>query len=400
MSLPRGALEDDPRLPPISVAGRTLHSVKFTTEMFLNKTTALWGSSNSGKSLMADNITYCLRKRFPSVVGFIGSPNTKNGIRKHFPPGSYTTHLEFDNFNKIAMRQKDMMSVYEKTINIDFLRAMTDKYIVDTSYRQDLANITYKMNRTINDIKAQYAGQSGGTGKINKVKELTTQEVIMVLKKTLHRHRDNIIRQYGERLTEDEMLVLEYIYYVPNLLIEIDDMTSKIISISKRKKEGEAFQDVFTQGRWWGLTLLLLLHADNNIPPSIKKGMFINIFTEASQVIHFFESKGLSYSKDVKKEATDIANDLYKNWKSHYRCLVYIREDPVPFRYYIADEAISLSSFTMGSDNFKKLCTKLAKRGQVFGIDNNSSLSGFKKLMKSKYSSSKPRPQSIQNIRL
>lgn len=400
MSLPRGARPDDPNLPPLTIAGRTLHSIKFTPELFLNRTTAVFGPSNSGKSLIADNILYTLRKRIPTVVGYIGSPNDMNGVQKHFPKGSFTGKLTFENFSAIGARLKNMAGVYNKVNNVANLKRFIEKYVSNSSYRQDISDITYKMNRSINDIRAQYASVSGGEQKIQKIKDLTTNEVKNVYKSTIYRNREHIMNNYGTQLNDDELLILHYINYIPNMLCMIDDMTSKIISISKKKTQGEAFQDIFTQGRWWYLTLIMLLHADNSIPGEIKKGMFITIFTEASQVNHFFNSKALHFSKDMIKEATDIANDLYKSWNTHYRCLVYIREDPVPFRYYIGNESISLSPFIMGSDNFKKLCYELYKKDEVFGIDDNPSLDSFKKTLQIKQKTSKSRPHAISQVRL
>lgn len=399
--LPKDAAPDDPKLPPLALPdGTTLHSIKFTSDLFLNKTTAIWGSSNTGKTLIADNILYVLRKRIPSVIGFLGSPNATNGIQKHFPPGSFTNKLTFENFTAIAARMVDMAKVYDKVNNVPALKRFVEKYVSNTSYRQDLSDITYKMNRSINDVRAQYASVSDVESKIQKIKDLTTVEVRNILKRVIYKNRAEIIKYKESELSEEDTLILYYVYYVPNLLCMIDDMTSTIIKISKKKKEGEQFQEIFTQGRWWYFTLVILIHADNNITPEIKKGMFINIFTEATQVNHYFETKSLSFPKHVVKEALKFAEFLYNSWKTHYRCLVYIRGDPYPFRYYVGNQSISLNPFVMGSDNFKKLCHGLHQKKEVFGINNNPSLSSFKKTINSKKKINKPRPHEINPVRL
>ncbi len=396
MTLPKGSLADDPKLPPISVAGRPLYSIKFSPEIFLNKTTTIWGSTNTGKTIIADNILYTLRNSIPVVVGYLGSTNEKNGMGKHFPKGSYTKSMTFESFNNLAFRMRSMADIYSKVNDINILLNMAYKYVPDITFRQDIADIKYKMNKCIDEIKANNIGTNGGEGKIQKIKERSTDEIKMVVRKAISKHKPHLVKYKLSEMSEDERLVVHFINYCPYVLCFIDDMTTKIITISKQKKQGEAFQDIFTQARWWYLTMLMILHAPNSIPPEIKKGIFINIFTESTQVNHFFTTKGVPYSKDLIKEALALSNELYNNWKSHYRCLVYIREDPCPFRYYVADESISVKSFTMGSESFKKLCEELYKKEVAVGLSDNPFLNSIKKAIKTETR----RPHSIAPVKL
>jgi hypothetical protein len=147
-------------------------------------------------------------------------------------------------------------------------------------------------------------------------------------------------------------------------------------AILKRFQKEEVIKKIFFQGRHNYINLIITLQDDLNLDSSIKKNAFVNIFTTGRCASAYFERGSNSFSKKDKEVAGKIINSIFNtNVKNNFKKLVYLRDDPNPFRYTVAD---LYDEFKFGSPALWQMCDVINKEMNTCDFKNDPLLSSFK----------------------
>lgn len=346
--------------------------VKFlekNAKYYLNKSTILFGASNSGKSTILIEILYLLRDYVPNIFVFAPTADSNNAFDNIVPAPLIFKTVDIDVLKEIYKRQQAATKIYNTVNNLSSLRKLFEKV---ADYKSvEAAKLAYNNANAIIQRK-----ESDPT--INFVERRSTMsEVKEVRDKYLSKLYKSVIRCNKQRLknmelSEQSRYIIKYLDFNPNCVVVLDDCGA----ILKKFQKEEVVKKIIFQGRHNFINIILTLQDDLNLDSSIKKNAFVNVFTTSRCASAYFERGSNSFSKKDKEIATKIITHIFTpSVKKDYKKLVYLRDDINPFRYTIAD---LYDNFRFGSPALWEMCKEIAKENNTCDFENDPLLSAFK----------------------
>jgi hypothetical protein len=335
---------------------------------YLNKSTLLFGASGSGKSTIILEILYLLRDHVPNIFIFSPTAEANNAFEGIVPDQCVFKTVDIPVLEKIYKRQQAATKLYNKVNNLHGLRLLFEK-IAD--YKSvESAKLAY------NNANSIIQSKENGTGDhlerksaIREVKKLRDEYLVTLYKKVI---RDNRTRLANMRLTELQKYIVKYLDFNPNCIVLFDDCGA----ILKKFQNEIVVKKILFQGRHDKINLILSLQDDSRLDAGIKKNAFVNIFTTARSALGYFEKKNNNFSKKEKMNAEKILNYLFSSngKKKDFKKFVYLRDDPDPCRYMIAD---IYDNWRFGCPSLWDICNRLDEGANSFDFDEDPLMSAF-----------------------
>lgn len=336
---------------------------------FLNKSTILFGASNSGKSTILIEILHLLKDYVPNIFVFAPTADSNNAFEGIVPAPLIYKNVEISILNAIYNRAQAATKIYNTVNNMDSLRKLFEK--VATPKSIEMARLAYERANNIIMRKQQDMGSSfiEKRTSISEIKETRDSFLKNLYKNTI---RVNKKRLKKLRVSEQELYIIRYLDFNPNCVIVLDDCGA----ILKKFQKEEVVRKIMFQGRHNFINIILTLQDDLNLDSSIKKNAFINIFTTSRCASAYFERGSNNFSKKEKEKAEKIINFIFApSTKKDFKKLVYIRDDMNPFRYTIAD---LYDTFRFGSPSLWNMCNRICSNKNKCDFDNDPLLQAFK----------------------
>jgi hypothetical protein len=329
---------------------------------YLNKSTILFGASNSGKSTILLEILYLLKDKVPNIFVFSPTADNNNTFFGIVPEPLIFKELDISKLNEIYKRQQASTKIYNTVNDIVILKKLFDKVsTIEEKRIYDKANITAE-----NFIeKHQSLNKSENKIIITEIKNTRDKYLIDLYKSTI---RKNKTRLKNMGISTIEQYTIRYLDFNPNCVVVLDDCGA----ILKKFQKEEVVKKILFQGRHSYINLILTLQDDMNLDSSIKKNSFVNIFTTSQCANAYFERSSNNFNKKEKEIASKIIPYIFS--RKDYKKLVYIRDDINPFRYTIAD---IYDTFRFGSKVLWDLCDKIDKQNKKLDLEDPM-LSDFK----------------------
>jgi hypothetical protein len=346
--------------------------VKFLEKNFkyyLNRSTILFGASNSGKSTILIEILYLLKDHVPNIFVFAPTAEANNAFNGIIPGPLVFKTVEIDTLNEIYMRQQAATKIYNTVNNLTYLRRLFEQVadykiieVAKLAYNNANAIIQKKHNdTTINFIERRSS--------ISEVKEVRDQYLSKLYKAVIRCNKSRL-RKMG--ISEKSKYIIKYLDFNPNCVVVFDDCGA----ILKKFQKEEVVKKIIFQGRHNHINLILTLQDDLNLDSSIKKNAFVNIFTTGRCAAAYFERGSNSFSKKEKEVAGKIITSVFTpSVKRDFKKLVYLRDETNPFRYTIAD---IYENFRFGCPSLWEMCNKVSKENNTCDFENDPLLSSFK----------------------
>lgn len=341
--------------------GHELRWLPKDMDLYLDKTTLLFGASFTGKTVVIEEIMYMLKDHIPNYI-VVANENSKKAYQNKLPPRCIRKDLSKKKIQQLWDRQFYTTQLYNTANDINVLESLFQKMpdresiVMLNAIKKRAAECIQTIERSPNLNFAQKKSQK------TAIEELQLKRVKDIYKITIRKNQQYLSKQ---RLSPHETIALEYLDLNPRLMIIIDDCTDKFTMWMKYFKKGEVnpFSSIFYQGRHNYVTFVFAAHNDKIVESEFRQNSRVSIFTDTkSATTSFVNRTSNGYSRDEMKEAVKYITRVFKtesNGVKNHQKLCYVREDPYPFRYTIAN---LYPDFTLGCTAMYELSNKMPKK--------------------------------------
>jgi len=335
-----------------------------THEYYLNKTTIIYGRTNSGKSTIIDEIMYLCKDHIPTIFVIAPTNSSNNAYTDKIPSQFILKDLDAEWLDKLLTRQKNSAGAYINANKLEMLKKLFDKVSDSTSQNIELS-IIKKADSSI--IYLDESDIDFSSKKMQKAQILTERDAMLkkIYKTTI---RYNKIKLENDRsLTKSQKATLSFLDFNPNIMLILDDCASKF---KKLYKKSSAIKEIFYEGRHYFFTTIISAQDDKEIDSELRKNTTISIFTTAQSATSNFERASNGYPKHEKLKAKICTDAVFKQDVSdlkHFRKLVYIQNESDPFSYTIAD---LYDDFRMGSLPMWEYSDRIGKKNDLINKNN------------------------------
>jgi len=326
------------------------------------KSTTIFGASGSGKSTVVIEILKLLKDLIPLIAVFAPTADETKSFAGIVPDEMVFRSVDLDKLESLYERQQASTKVFNMVndkmrLRSLFLKVSTLKMReTESAVISGAKDLIYKMKC---DESIDFIQRKQGVSDVKKARD----EYL----KTLYKHVIRINRQRLRKLhlSDEDIYVLKYLDFNPNIIIVFDDCGSVF---TKRMQKNKTIQKIFFQGRHSYITTIFVFQDDLNLESSLRKNSFVNVFTTQQCAQAYFERSSNNFSKDEKKNATKIINTILSPArKKEHKKLVYVRDSDTPFRYTIAG---LYDTFQFGCPTLWDYCKKLKIANTRFNPDD------------------------------
>jgi hypothetical protein len=336
---------------------------------YLNKSTILFGASDSGKSTILIEILYLLKEHVPNIFVFAPTADSNNAFTDIVPSHLIYKEVNIDILNAIYNRQQAATKMYHTVNDIQVLKKLYNMVANEKSQHAEKVII----DEASDLVRRKREHMDHGTEHKQDITEInkSRDKYLMKLYKSMIRGHKKYLRT--KMLTDKEKYIIKYLDFNPYCVVVFDDCGAEL----KKFQKEEVVKKIIFQGRHSCINLILTLQDDIGLDSAIKKNSFVNIFTTKQCATAYFQRGSNHFAPTEKLKAEKIINHIFSPiaGKKNFKKLVYLRNDPDPFRYTVAD---IYDKFRFGCETLWKLCMRLDKDRQICDFENDPLLSAFK----------------------
>jgi energy-coupling factor transporter ATP-binding protein EcfA2 len=313
-----------------------LEEFSASADIFLDRSTVLFGPSGSGKSTIIVDILYHLKPRVDQVIVFSPMDKQNNTFGSGVVPRPFIHYaVTKEILDELWERQSSFVTIYTQANRPEVLARLFSR-IPDPKPAQFLAAYANKVEKMISKMTEE-SDIDAARGTFDEFK-------VRYYKKYIADHAKYL---FSLPLTMSEKLSLKNLDFNPRIVVIFDDCTD----ILKSMKNSKFIQNIFYQGRWSMITLILGLHSDKALDPEIKKNIFTTIYTRQNVAVTAFERQSSGLSKNEKARAIAAAHESFTPVYQHQK-LVYSQPRDTYYKY----TAVPRKNFRFGSDELWILC--------------------------------------------
>ena len=332
---------------------------------FLNRTSIIYGRTNSGKSTIIEEIMYLCKDYIPTVFVVAPTNSSNNAYTDKIPHQFILKNLDVDWLDSFLKRQKNSAGAFITANKLEILKMLFNRISDDKSNDLEIS-INEKAGKCINIIEESdidFCGKKTQKTQINNERD----NVLRKLYKTNIRY-NKVKLENDNTLSRDEKAALAFLDFNPNIMLILDDCAS---TFKKLYKKSTAIKEIFYEGRHYFITTIISAQDDKEIDSELRKNTTVSFFTTSQAATSNFERTSNGYAKHEKQIAKYCIEAVFRqddNDIRHYRKLVYLQGDSEPYRYTIAD---LYDNFRMGSIPMWEYADKIKLKN---GINKNNTL--------------------------
>lgn len=354
--------------------GHTVPPLTLTPQMFLNRTSVLYGPSDSGKTLLTLKIAFLLRDHIDQ--GLVISPsNGENGSYDYtFSAPLIHERIDYPRedgkrekkglaaerfLKKIWERQSMMVAVYKKANKTEVLASLYGRLPLA---QRKIGQAQLKSFKQARKMARRRVKQAWGDDP-DELKERLEELEDKLWTALTHIYKGLIIPYAGKllrkRISEDERFSLMYLRFNPNLLLIFDDCATEGFF------GGAMFKQIFYRGRHVKITAIIAAQDDTDLPANMRKGAFFSAFMSSAVCSANFERQANNFSSPIKERVSDSVDIVYQG----LRKMVYLRKDSTGNHLYSLSFT-KAPKFKFGSPAVRELCERAA--GDVAEMDTEN----------------------------
>lgn len=359
-------------------SGKPIHKVINHYDIYLDRTTFLFGGTETGKTTIIKDILFYLKNLIPNTM--VVCPTTSLGDYEDlFPAISFKTDLTKQDLIKLWKRQQDSTQIYEMVNDVDNLKLLFN-HVYDRYTDNYIKELERKTANVITNIKAEVRDFAQQKKIIDDINEKKDKRIIIAYKNTIRKQLNTLkTLENNKQLSDMDKIIINYLDFNPRIILVIDDCSEKFSKWMKyfKKTEENVFEKIGYRGRHNFITFIVVAHDDTLIPPPLRKNCLISFYTSSQAVMSSFGKSSMGYTKNECKRAIECANKIFpfeegEEKSKSYEKFAYIKKSSSPFRYHIAKIR---PGFKMGSQCLWDLSAKLPKK--THDISNNSLLNNI-----------------------
>lgn len=325
---------------------------------YLNKTTIIYGRTNSGKSTIIEEIMYLCKDYIPTVFVIAPTNSSNNAYTNKIPEQFIKKEIDVEWLDKLLNRQKHSANAYIQSNKIELLKQIFDK-ISDITLENIEKSIIKKAHESI--IYIDESDMEFIHKKRQRIQLLSERDAMLrkLYKNCIRMHKVDL--ENNSSLTKTEKCVLSFLDFNPNILLILDDCASKF---KKLYKQSSAIKEIFYEGRHYFFTTIISSQDDKEIDSELRKNTSVSIFTTAQSATSNFERTSNGYPKHERLRAKLCIDAIFsqdENSVPNFQKLVYIQGSGDPFLYTIAN---IYDEFRMCSEPLWEYSNKIKERNE------------------------------------
>lgn len=322
---------------------------------FINRSTILYGASNSGKSFIILDILYNLRDKVDLILVISPSDRQNNTYAGIVPLPCIHYTITDEILTSLWKRQEATSQVHKIASNSETMSLLFNRISGISAKVEFVKSAKRKLQESVNEVNKTQPDKAKAKLIIQRLTEDCDTLVNKVMMQSIVENRKTIIPT-----NQKEQLCLEYVDLNPRLVLVLDDCTDLLTEY----KSHPVIQSMFFRGRWTNLTIIIASHTDKVLAPEIKKNAFIQIFTEERTAHSYFNRTSADLDKDDKKKAETACKAAFTP-TNKYQKLLYLRDE----RKFFKLTALYHEPFAFGSKHLWEFCGKLTTKDDELKAD-------------------------------
>lgn len=326
-------------------------------DLFLNKSTNLYGGSGTGKTVVLREILTGLQHKIDDFYVFCGTLGVSADA--FFGPSNVPSHMLF---SSLAM---------EKVRSIFYLQEARIKLAecaADPEYLAMLAEAN-SPGCIIGNLKEALA-------RYRNARSSVSEERVKTVAKRLCAQLGTVIQRelHPERLTFEQNCVAKVIgVNVPNVGIIFDDLAAEIGKLTG--DDLTMLTNLYTKGRHFRITFFVLLQDVTFLKTPLRNNGMINLFTDAISCSRFFENKA-SGGKELLNVAKRVSAQVHAIADNHY-VMMYLKGDARPFSFVKSRPPASLPAIRLCSELHWRAARAIESKGRHVKLDPKNPLASL-----------------------
>lgn len=320
---------------------------------FLNRSVLLYGPSGSGKSTVLMEILHLLKDEVPLCFVFSLTAEENNAFKNIVPAPMIHSTIDIKLLHKIYHRQQAATRIYNMVNAKEALKCLFDK----VASHDEIA----KMEKAYVNAREIIERQSSDIDAVTFAEEIHAIRDEFLNKLYKYVIRNNKKRLLNMDLTDDDRYTIKYLDFNPNCVIVLEDCGVHL----KQFQKDDTILKIMFQGRHNYISAIITLQDDSGVDSKLKKNIFVSIFTTETVASAYFDRGSNNFSKKEKEKAKQmIQSTFFEMGAKNHRKLVYLRDNPEPFRYTLANR---YGVFRFGCEALWELCDRItsAKKKDV-----------------------------------
>lgn len=348
--------------------GSSIKWFKKAHNNFLNKTTIIYGRTQSGKSTIIDDIMYLLKNYIavPFVICQSSITVSSSPYFNKIPNHCIKSNVTKEWLENFINTQKGRAALYKTANDIKTIKMVFDR--IKNNHSNELeSKIRTNASDYIQNIQTNnrldFAQKKE---QVTAIQSIQNTHLISLYKTNIRKHK--VMLERIKNLTPDEICCINYIDFNPNALIIFDDCASKF---KAWVKESTSIKEMFYNGRHYYITQIITAQDDKEIDSELRKNALVSMFTTQQAATANFERKSNSYSKTEIKRAELCARRIFNSNDGsikNYKKMVYLQNGDIdPLSYIIAD---IYDDFKIGCESLWLLDQKIQQSTQSSNNNN------------------------------
>ncbi len=327
--------------------GKPVRWLEKNYKHYLNRTTILYGRTNTGKTTIIDEIMFLCKPYISFVFVICQSSETNDAFRGKVPDSCIKTGITKTWVERFLVEQKNRAALYKMVNNIETLQklfakiknsqqAQIERLIIDKT-----RNAMYEIER---DVRLDHAHKKF---KENEIKHIQNEHLRDLYKKAIRSAKPYLLNQinqqdsksaYGHAFSPEETCCVKFLDFQPHAMLIFDDCAA---IFKKWVKESPAIKEMIYTNRHIFLTIVATAQSDKEVDSELRDNALVSIFTTRESATLNFTRASNGYSKEQKTRSGLCIHEVFKldyEGHKHHKKLVYMMNDPLdPYYYTIAD---------------------------------------------------------------
>lgn len=331
---------------------------------FFNQTTIIYGRRMSGKSTIVKEIMYMLRHLI-SIVFIISQSSVSNtDFVGKVPSMCIKSDVDKDWMEKFLESQKGRAKLYNRANDVKILKSLFDKVKTvqdEETERLILSSADKYVYNIENNPRIDFASKKE---QITEIQTVQVKKLVDLYKSNIRTNK-HILDSMISNLSLDEICCLNYLDFQPHALLIFDDCASVF---KKWSKESTVMKEIFYNGRWYYITIIITAQDDKEIDAELRKNAMVSFFTSHQAATSNFAKAANAYPKHEKIKSEKCIKKIFGSGdnKKNFKKLVYVQNAQDPFMYTIAE---LYEDFRIGAPSLWLLDQKIEESKRNNGND-------------------------------
>jgi len=339
----------------------------FDPYVFLEKTSAWYGGTGSGKTFHAKFAISKLQEFFPRVVLFSPTNHQSTDFDGIINKVQIIEEFTPDLFLRVYKQAEKNGNIYRTANKFEILLELFNKFAPPQA-KVEMQRLLERKMQKVRDIQAAEVKIELQRKKIKDFVESIDAVLKQYIKVNIAPLRNKLLADFAakkEGLSDDVFTALKFLDFNPRILIIFDDCQTELAELLKSEKKNieavAALKNIFSRGRHSFITSIFICQDDIVFKQWMRKGIKNNIITSRAMASTFFQRTGTAANAEgpTRKLALKVIEKMFIDEKDH-RKLLFRPEisGNAGFSWTLACET---GLFTTGSRIVRKFSEKIQK---------------------------------------